>query len=169
MAWDKDIENTVAHCNTCQIHQPAPVQAPIHSWEYPNRPWARVHVDHAGPFLGKTFLLLIDAHSKWLEVHMFASTSSSVTINKLRDFFAIHGIPEQLVSDNGSAFCQFMVNNGINHTLTLPYHPRSNGLVEREVQTFKQAIRKMDGSLELKISKFLFNYSIELLLSQLPG
>ena len=88
-------------------------------------------------------------------------TSSSVTINKLRDIFAIHGIPEQL-SDNGSAFtsnefCQFMENNGIN-TLTLSYHPRSNKLVEHAVETFKQAIRKMDDSLESKISKFLFNY-----------
>ena len=41
---DKDIENIVACCNTCQIHAPAPAQAPIHPWEYPNRPWARVHV-----------------------------------------------------------------------------------------------------------------------------
>ena len=89
-------------------------------------------------------------------------TSSSVTINKLGDIFAIHGIPEQL-SDNGSGFtsnefCQFMENNGIDHTLTLSYHPRSNKLVEHAVQTFKQAIRKMNDSLESKISKFLFNY-----------
>ena len=134
-------------------------QAPIHPWEYLNRLWARVHVDHAGPFLGKQLLLLIDAHSKWLEVHTVSSTFSSVTINKLRDVFAIHGIPEQLVSDNGSVFTsnefrQFMENNGINHTLTSPYHPRSNGLVERAVQTFKQAMRKMDGSLESNVSIF---------------
>ena len=66
---DKDIENIVTHCNNCQIHQPAPAQAPIHPWEYPNRPWARVFVDHAEPFLRKQFLLLLDAHSKWLEVY----------------------------------------------------------------------------------------------------
>ena len=61
-------------------------------------------------------------------MHTVASTSSSVIIKKLRDIFAIHGIPEQLVFDNGSAFTsnefrQFMENNGINHTLTSPYHP----------------------------------------------
>ena len=42
---DKDIENTAAHCNTCQIHQSAPAQALIHPWEYPKRLWARVHLD----------------------------------------------------------------------------------------------------------------------------
>ena len=115
--------------------------------------------------LGKEFLHLINANSKWLEVHIVASTSSSMTINKLRDIFTIHGIPEQLVSDNGSAFTsnefsQFMEQNGINHTLTSPYHPRSNGLVEHAVQTLKQAIRKMDVSLESKMSTFLFNYRI---------
>ena len=118
---DKDIENIIAHCKTCQINQPAPAQAPIHPWKYPNILWARVHINHAGPFLKKQFLLLIDAHSKRLEVHIVASTSSSVTINKLCDIFAIDGIPEQLVSDNGSVFTsnefqQFMENNGINHT-----------------------------------------------------
>ena len=97
-----------------------------------------------GPFFEKQFLQLIDAHSKWLEVHTVALTSSSVTINKLRDIFEQL---EQLVSANRSAFTrnefrQFMENNDINRTLTSPYHPRLNGLVGCAVQTFKQAMRK---------------------------
>ena len=55
---DKDIENIVTHFNNCQIHQPAPAQAPIHPWEYPNRPWARVHGDHAEPFLSKLLIAI---------------------------------------------------------------------------------------------------------------
>ena len=70
-----------------------------------------------------------------------------MTINKLRDIFAIHGIPEQLVSDNGSGFTsnefsQFMEQNGINHTLTSLYHPRSNGLVERAVRHLSKQLEK---------------------------
>ena len=89
-------------------------------------------MDHAGPFCGKIYLILIDAHSKWMEVHTVLSTSAENTITKLRTIFATHGVPEQLVSDNGSGFTsaefrQFMNHNGIKHTLVSPYHPASNG------------------------------------------
>ena len=81
-----------------------PPKAPLHPWELPSCPWARVHIDHAGPFQGKLFLLLVDAHSKWMEVHIVPSTSAEATIAKLRNIFATFGLPEQLVSDNSSSF-----------------------------------------------------------------
>ena len=71
-----------------------------------------------------------------------SSITSEATIEKLRDMFARHGIPQQLVSDNGlqctsQEFSKFIKGNGIKHTLVAPYHPRSNGQAERFVQTFK--------------------------------
>ena len=79
-----------------------PNKAPRHPWEYPSRPWVRVHIDHIGPFLGKLYLLLIDTHSKWMEVRVDPSTSTEATTEKLRIIFSTHGIPDQLVLDNGS-------------------------------------------------------------------
>jgi hypothetical protein len=51
-------------------------------------------LDFAGPFQGKTFLILIDAHSKWIEATCTPSTSSSVVIEELRTVFAKFGLPE---------------------------------------------------------------------------
>ena len=93
--------------------------------------------------MGKMFLIFVDSYSKWFEVEMMPSITIEVTIANLRDMFPRYGIPQQLVSDNGSQFtseefCKFMKANGIKHTLVAPYHPRSNGQAERFVQTFKQ-------------------------------
>ena len=54
------------------------------------------NADYAGPFLGKMYLILIDAHSKWIEVHITTSATSSVTIEKMKATFATLGIPEIL-------------------------------------------------------------------------
>ena len=34
----------------------------------PEWPWSRLHVDYVGPLQGHTFLVLVDAYSKWMEV-----------------------------------------------------------------------------------------------------
>ena len=82
------------------------------------------------------FLLLIDAHSKWLEIDVSQSSTSLSTIEALRQSFASLGLPEVLVSDNAQAltsaeFANFLGKNGIRHVRTPPYHPASNSLVER--------------------------------------
>ena len=100
-----------------------------------------------------------------MEVHVVPSTSTKATYEKLRIIFATHGIPEKLVSDNGSGFTSqkyllFMERNGIKHILTSPYHLSSNGLAERAVQTFKNGIRKLEGDVQERISRFLFRYRV---------
>ena len=70
------------------------------------------------------------------------TTNSTATIQHLRMIFSFFGLPETLVSDNGpqfaaKEFCSFCRLNGIHHILVTPYHPLSNGMVERAVQTFK--------------------------------
>ena len=78
--------------------------APLHPWEWPEKPWFRIHIDHAGPVKGQLFLIVVDAYSKWIEVYPTSSTSATATIEKLRQAFATHGLPEMVVSDNGSGY-----------------------------------------------------------------
>uniref|UniRef100_A0A1X7V9S0 Integrase catalytic domain-containing protein n=1 Tax=Amphimedon queenslandica TaxID=400682 RepID=A0A1X7V9S0_AMPQE len=84
-----------------------------------------MQINHAGPFR--------DDYSKWLEVHIVPSTSSEATTSKLCLIFSTFGLPDQLVSDNGTGFTSaefraFLTANGIRQTLTTPYHPSSNRL-----------------------------------------
>ena len=164
--FDNDLENFVKSCPECQKSQNKPPVAPLHPWNWPDKPWSRLHIDYAGPFLGKMFLVVVDAHSKWMEVCSVNSATTANTINTLRQIFSVHGLPEVIVSDNGTCFTsfefqQFMKYNGIIHITTAPYHAASNGLAERGVQIFKNGIRKVSGgSLESKLARFLFRYRI---------
>ena len=49
-------------------------------------------------------LVVVDSFSKWIEVLPVKTASASITIEKLRTLFATHGIPETIVSDNGTPF-----------------------------------------------------------------
>ena len=167
-AWwpqmDEDIVDRVKSCNQCQLTRHAPQSAP---WEWPDHPWVRLHIDYAGPYLGKWFLVVVDAHSKWLEVKIVNSATTTSTIDHLRSLFATHGLPEMIVSDNGSVFTsiefqEFCSKNGIKHLKSAPYHPASNGLAERAVQTFKEAMKRADTqeALSTRVSRFLFKYRL---------
>ena len=163
---DKEVEDTVKACTTCQEHRNVPAPAPLHPWDWPNKPWSRLHVDYAGPFMGKMFLVLIDAHSKWMDVYPVNSATSAITIECLRTSFSNQGLPELLVSDNGTCFVStefedFLSKNGIRHVTSAPYHASSNGLAERAVQTFKRMMKKCpEGTLTEKVARVLFGYRV---------
>ena len=161
---DKDIEKSVRQCNACQEKQATPPVAPLNPWKWPSRPWARLHLDFAGPFQGKLFLIMIDAHSKWIEAVCTSSTSSTVVIEELRTVFSSFGLPETIVTDNGSGFTsgefkEFLRGNGVRHITSAPYHPTSNGLAERAVQIVKKELKKVnEGSVEKRLARILFSY-----------
>ena len=63
-----------------------------------------LHIDFAGPFMSKLFLVIVDAHSKWFGVQVMKSITPTKTIKKLKILFATHGIPKRIVSDSGPTF-----------------------------------------------------------------
>ena len=163
---DKSIEWCASACSACQATKNSPARAPLYPWVWPTAPWERVHLDFAGPFLGRMSLIAVDAHSKWPEAHLMSTTTTFKTIVTLREMFARYGLPKQIVTDNGPQFIseefrKFMGVNGIKHIRCSPYHPASNGAAERAVQTIKKALRTahLAGySMEHALATFLLRY-----------
>nr|VZI29970.1 unnamed protein product [Spirometra erinaceieuropaei] len=162
---DGDIDDLVRRCFRCQKAAKMPPPQPPIPWQPPERFWLRVNIDFAGPLNGVSYLILVDAYSKWPEVALLNPATSSATIAFLRLIFSQHGLPEFLVSDNGSQFISstfedFCRQHNIQHVHSPPYHPPSNGRAERFVDTFKRALLKARGewTTDEIVQAFLFSY-----------
>lgn len=102
---DKDIINYVQQCSRCSLAAKAPVKVELSSWPKASNVWSRVHIDYAGPFQGLNYLVAVDSFSKWPEVFVMSSTTSSATISKfIVELIARFGLMDILVSDNGPQF-----------------------------------------------------------------
>ena len=162
---DADLEHISNSCPECLAQRAQPPKAELHPWEWPNHPWHRIHVDYAGPVNGRYFLVVVDAHSKWVDIYHTSGPTAKETIKCLRHSFSQFGLPVSIVSDNGPCFTSqefkdFCGLGGIRHITTAVYKPASNGLAERMVQTFKKALHASSEPLQLTLDRFLFNYRL---------
>lgn len=106
--------------------------------------WQRIHIDFAGPFQGKMYLIVVDAHSKWPE-DMHSNTTPSLS----------YDISLQPLS---AEFADFLKSNGVKHVRRSAYHPSSNGFTERFVRTFKQSMKAGERSNVKRLDNFLLSY-----------
>ncbi|GFN99684.1 Pol polyprotein [Plakobranchus ocellatus] len=113
------------------------VKEPLLPSSFPEHPWSRVAMD-LFDLHGKTYLLLVDYHSRWPEIRLLDRLSSAAVIARLKSIFATHGIPDVLVSDNGPQFAsaefrKFTEEFCFTHTTSSPRYPQANGEAERAV------------------------------------
>lgn len=165
-----DIEQCVAACSVCCALRRAPARAPLTPWPFPPRSWYRVHIDLAGPINGKTFLVVVDAYSKWVECFDVSNGyHTRVIIEKLCEVMSRFGVFHTICSDNGTYFVStefndFCTRNGIKHVTSPVYNPASNGQCEIYVRIIKRAIKGIILSetkakdFNLKLQEFLFHY-----------
>ena len=162
---DIDIQQHVALCDSCCRGKSAS-KSTWTSWPEETTSWSRVHIDYCGPFENGLYaLVIVDAFSRWPEVHLTRSMTATETIGRLRRTFAQEGVPVVLVSDNAPEFCASEFQTwlrciGCHHVLTPPYHPRSNGLAERFVRTLKDHVRaaNRESPLQAVVDRFLQQY-----------
>lgn len=160
---DADIAALIHRCQPCAQAAKQPPKCSLSAWPTPSGPWERVHMDYAGPVFGKYFFIVVDAFTKWPEVFPMSSTTTAATIEKLDELISRFGSMTTLVSDNGPQFTStefknFCAVKNIEHLTTAPYHPASNGLAERFVDTLKRALSKHGVFNHARIHEFLRDY-----------
>ena len=140
-------------------------------------------------FQGHWLGLLLHGHrdGRFLSVHPFDRLSTGLSwklqrdmtsdsfIEVVQDAVDLTGMTEvslddrtRLLSDNGPgyvsrAFGDYLRLVGIRHILASPYHPQTNGKIERYHQSIKREVNQVPydvpGNLEIAISDFVSYYN----------
>ena len=147
MYWigiDADIEDYTKRCQKC-IKQSQIAKEPLQPHDIPEGPWRKLGMDYFN-FNGNFYVLICDYFSKFPFLYK-AKTSFWSLRDHLIDLFSIEGYPDEIVSDNGppfssKEFARFLSGLGIKHTTSSPGYPRSNGFIERQIQTVKNMLSK---------------------------
>ena len=89
----------------------------------------------------------MDYFSDFIEISELQDTTSTSVIQALKEQFSRHGIPDTVISDNGSQFSsqefhEFTLSLEVNHVTSPPHHPKSNGKAESSVNIVKQLFKK---------------------------
>jgi hypothetical protein len=76
------------------MQQKSPASVNLHSSKCPSSSWERIYVAFVGPFLGRMFLVIVDAYSILPEFVEMKSTNAERTIQVIRSIFAKNGLPK---------------------------------------------------------------------------
>ena len=119
-----ELEKLVKNCNLCCKEQYQRAE-PLRSSELPDLPFQKVGTD-LFEWSNRTYLLLIDYYSRYIEIALLNHPTAREVITHLKSIFARHGIPEQVILDNGpqyssQAFTTFAKSINFNMLRVVPY------------------------------------------------
>lgn len=150
---DQDVRNFVQKCDVCKAIKSTNVtqRAPMGNFREPRQPWHMLYVDFIGPLPRSKagfchILTVVDSFSKFMHAHPIRSATSKESVNFLLNrIFLTFGVPEILVSDNGSQFMsadfkKFLSDYNVKHWAVSRYHPQANA-VEAANKTLETCIR----------------------------
>ena len=154
----KDVAKYCRTCDTCQQCQPRGTQVKAEMIPMPiiSQPFQRIAMDIVGPIdrsrSGNRYILTIcDYATRYPEAIPLPSTEAGRIAKHLVEVFSRVGIPEEILADQGANFMSALLQDvyqllSIKRIRTSPYHPQTDGLVERFNSTLKSMLRKFVAS-----------------------
>ena len=151
----KDVKNFCKSCSVCQKTRPRgkTPKAPLQDNIISDKPFHKCAIDLIGPLpvtdrKHRFVLTLIDYATRWVEAVPLKETCTTTVAEELLNIFSRVGLPLVLLSDGGSQFTSEQMEEilrilGIEHSVSTPYHPQTNGLCERANATIKAMIKKL--------------------------
>ena len=150
---------SIMNCVKCKMFEKRELRAPLCSI-VATEPMDLIHVDLLGlettmdlqtqPAVQKV-LVITDHFSRHVQAYKVPDKRTITIAKCLYDqYFRHYGFPRCLMSDQGKEFCNNILKEmcyylNIKEERTTPYHPRSNGTVERVHQTLRRIIAKLDN------------------------
>ena len=142
-------------CGLCIVHQARPERPSMGEMPTAECPGQYVSLDLIGPMVpsaansNRYILVCLDHYSGWAEAYPLRQKTNEAVWSYLRnDYLPRHGAPQVIITDNGSEFkgkpfAEWLKGHAIEHRTTTPYHPQSNGKIERLNRTLKAMLRKL--------------------------
>ena len=142
-----DVTAHVSACTLCKDFQTAQQKEPLISHETPNGPWQKVGVD-LFEVDGIDYMVTVDYYSGFFELdRLMVNKKADEVITKIKAHFARHGIPSQVMTDNGPPFNSLKFDNfallyEFEHLTSSPRYPQSNGKAESAVKIAGSLIKR---------------------------
>ena len=147
----EDIATFIQDCHACKEHASKFNTDPtLHPIPVTPTCWHTVGIDIVGPFPTTTegnryAIVCIDYFSKWIEASAMQSANADEAAEFLETALMRYGALAKVRTDQGrhfqGPFKKILDENFIDHQMSRAYHPQSNGLVERAIQTLSRGLK----------------------------
>ena len=154
--WPKmwhDVKEYIRSCKGCQLSgRKDKARAPLQPLQVESEPFNKVAFDIVGPLPTssrghKYILTMMDLFSKFPAAIPLKRVDNLTVLEAMLEVFSCFGLPQILLTDQGSVFTSRLTKSmcaqfGINKIQTTPYHPQSDGALERFHASLKGMLKR---------------------------